>query len=396
VLELPRPHPAQEEILRSGARFNVVACGRRFGKTVVAQLRAIRPALEGYPVGWFAPSFKILNPAQEELMRLLRPVTRRSNLTQRVVELVTGGSIEFCSLSDAEVGRSRRYKHVVVDEAALVRKLEKAWTGAIRPTLSDYQGTADFYSTPRGRDFFWRAFTWGQDPHKPAWASWHRPTAANPYIDPREIEDARAELPERMFRQEYLAEFLDDAGGVFREVAGAVTRGRTRNEPPEPGRTYALGVDLARVHDFTVIVVLDDAGRQVFLDRFHQTSWEAQIARICETAQRYGARVLGDFSGLGDPIFERIQRAGVQVTAYPFTNADKEKLIDNLALQLEQGKLQLLDHAVQENELLAYQYELTAHRNVRTGAPEGQHDDCVIALALAAWALKARRQLRVW
>ena len=94
-----------------------------------------------------------------------------------------------------------------------------------------------------------------------------------------------------------------------------------------------------------------------------------------------------DSTGVGDPIYERLRDAGLRVYSYQFTNTSKEHLIDSLAMQLEQGKLRLMDIPDQENELLAFEYELTPSRNVRMSAPEGMHDDCVISVALAAWGV---------
>lgn len=384
-VRLPRPHPGQRTILDSSARFNVVACGRRFGKTTLGINRLIGPALGGHPVAWFAPNYKYLTEAWRDFLRALGPVISRTNASERRLELITGGVLEFWTLEDPDSGRSRKYKRVAIDEAAKARHLELAWNEAIRATLTDLEGDADFYSTPKGRNFFWRAFTWGQERRDGQWACWRMPTTANPHIKPSEVEAARKQLPDRVFRQEYLAEFLEDAGGVFRSVSESVDRGRDKPEPARSVGSYCLGVDLARVEDFTVLSVLDNTGRQVFFDRFNQITWERQIASITDVAKRYGAAVVVDSTGVGDPIFERLRNAGFDVQAYQFTNASKTRLIDDLAMGLERGRFRLMDIPEQTNELLAYQYELTPSRNLRMGAPEGMHDDCVIALALAAW-----------
>lgn len=386
LITLPRPHPRQAEILASPARFRVLACGRRFGKTVYGQHRLIRPLLEGYPCGWFAPSYKYLSEVWRDFQRDLKPVIAASNKTERRIELITGGSVEFWSLTDEDAGRSRKYKHVVVDEAAKCRTLEESWNAAIRPTLTDYRGGADFLSTPRGRDFFWRVWTWGQDPHEPDWASWQLPTVCNPHIDPAEIEAARHKTPDRLFRQEFLAEFLENAGGVFRRVSEAIDRGRGGNRlMTGHGLSYSMGIDLARVEDFTVITVLGSDGVQVYFERFNQISWERQIAAIRTATHHYRPVIYCDSTGVGDPIFERLLNAGLDAYPYQLTNASKRALIDHLSIDLEHGKIRLMDVPEQEAELVAYEYRLTPARNVTMSAPEGMHDDCVIALALAAW-----------
>ncbi len=190
-------------------------------------------------------------------------------------------------------------------------------------------------------------------------------------------------MPERAFRQELLAEFLEDAGGVFRSVSDSIDPGRNQPEPRRKIGSYAMGVDLARLEDFTVLTVVDNTGRQVYWERFNQISWERQIAAAKAAAEAYDAVAFVDSTGVGDPIFERLANAGVRCVPYQFTNASKNKLIDGLAMALERGRLRLMDLPEQTSELLAYQYELTKARKVKTGAPEGMHDDCVISLALA-------------
>ena len=250
--------------------------------------------LEGYPVGWFAPSYKYLAEAWRDFNRVLAPVIAHRDSTEKRIRLITGGVLEFWSLRDEDAGRSRKYKRVAIDEAAKVKNLEQCWNAAIRPTLTDLKGDADFYSTPKGRDFFWKAFTWGQDKLEPDWKSWRFPTTANPYIDPAEVEDARRKVPERLFLQEFLAEFLEEAGGVFRGVGASIDRGRSANLLlPAQGLTYSAGVDLARVEDFTVISILDACMPPGVLrafqpDQLGAADWLDRSGR--QTVQRDGLR----------------------------------------------------------------------------------------------------------
>lgn len=390
TIHLKKPHQGQKRILREAKRFNVVACGRRWGKTALGLHRLSRPALDGHPVAWFAPTYKYLKEAWRDFTKALKPVILRSNETEYRIELVTGGTIEFWTLEDVDSGRGRKYKRIAVDEAAKTKNLEKWWTDAGRATLADLQGDADFYSTPRGRNFFWRCFTLGEDANNPDWASFRSPSMENPHVPAPEWEELKSGLPERAYRQEILAEFIDEAGGVFRCVSESVVRGRRNNEPPIPGATYCTGIDLARVEDFTVITVFNRQGEQVYFERFNQISWERAIGAVSKVLRLYPGEAYVDSTGVGDPVYERLRQAGLNVFSYQFSNASKERLIDSLAMQLEQGKLRLMDILEQENELLAFEYELTAARNIKMGAPEGMHDDCVISLALAAWGVGGR------
>lgn len=258
------------------------------------------------------------------------------------------------------------------------------------------------HNTPKGQNWFWREFVSAQD--RPDSMAWSAPTFGveiteqglvrrphpleNPTIPFEEMLQLYRTLPERTFRQEILAEFQADSGSVFRNVRQAIDPGRAAAEDPLPGRDYYLGVDLARVEDFTVLSVLEEQHRQVYFERFNQISWERQIERIAAVAERYnGAVVMLDSTGVGDPIFEALRNRKLNVEGFKFTNESKERLIDSLAMGIEGGTVRLLDIPTQTNELLGYQYELTPSRNVRMAAPEGMHDDTVVALALADWCV---------
>jgi phage FluMu gp28-like protein len=394
-LTLPRPHTAQQRIIREAARFNVVCLGRRAGKSVLGVDRLIQPALQGDPVAFFAPSFPMMTEIWREVKNVLQPITSRVSVQDHRLELITGGVVDMWSLDNADSARGRKYRRVVLDEAAMVKDLEGAWNAVIRPTLTDYKGDGWFLSTPRGRNFFWQTFTYGQDELYPEWACWQMPTTANPYIDPEEVEAARQALPERVFQQEYLALFIENSGGVFRGVSECIRSGQRENEAPVKGMGYTLGVDLARVQDFTVLSVLDANRRQVYFERFNQISWERQIGAIERVWNAYHQpQIVLDTTGVGDPIFEALRKKGMKIHPYHFSNATKEALIDNLALLIEGQEISLMDLPTQTAELMAYEYELTPSRNVRMNAPVGMHDDTVIALALAAWFKKKERFLR--
>jgi len=211
-------HAGQRRILDSKARFRVASCGRRFGKTMLAvEWLALMEggAINGNPVAFFSPTYKLLLDVWSDMERTLKPVTSKANKTEMRIELITGGKIDFWTLEDMDAGRGRRYSRIVLDEAAHARYLKDAWERAIAPTLTDYRGEAWFISTPKGINYFHELFQRGADPAYPDWDSFHMPTTVNPHIPADEIEAKRLELPELVFRQEYLAEFVTFGAGDF-------------------------------------------------------------------------------------------------------------------------------------------------------------------------------------
>ena len=369
-------------------RFNVVCCGRRFGKSTLG-INRLTPALEGYPVAWFSPTYGMLTEIWRETKNAYHPLTVRKDESRRRLELSTGGVIEFWSLENFDAVRGRKYKHVVVDEAAMVRYLQEAWQAVVRPTLTDFEGSADFFSTPKGMNFFKTLYDWGQDPARADWMSWQMPTLANPYIKPSEIESARLDQPERTFAQEYLAQFLDDAGGVFRRVLASTTA--ELQEKPLAGHHYVFGVDWGKQNDFTVISVIDtDLNEQCYLERFNQIDYALQTQRLEALVERFKPEmVLAEKNSIGDPLIEQLSRKGMMIRPFNTTNASKTLAIEALALDIEKGSLRLLADPVQTAELQAYEAERLPSGMTRYSAPAGMHDDTVMALAIAN---QARRE----
>ena len=394
TLTLPRPHAAQKAVIAAARRFNVLCCGRRWGKSELAMDRLIHPALAGRPVGWFAPTYKLLAPIWRELQTRLHPVTRDCNQQERRLELKGGGALEMWSLDSPDSGRGRAYAAVVVDEAALIPNLEAAWQESIRPMLSDFRGGAWFLSTPKGvSNYFHTLYQRGQDPQQTDWASWQLPTSTNPYIDAEEIESARGDLTELAFAQEYLAQFVSSEGAVFRRILDAVA------EPPEGVSACAIGADWAgsgRGGDYTVFVGVSTAGQVLGLDRFRGAEYGLQRARLQAFWERLGARswIFAEMNSMGGPLVEQLRTDGLPVCGFTTTAVSKSDAILKLALAFERGEIKIPNDPILIGELQAFEGPPLPSGLMRYAAPEGGHDDMVMSLAIAWQGLGLWQQQR--
>lgn len=368
---LSKPHAAQQQIVSEKKRFNVLDCGRRFGKSKLAINLMVETALEGYPVGYFAPTYKLLEGTYRETMLAVKDILRRKHDNQ-FIELYTNGIIEFWSLENQLAGRSRKYKRAIIDEAAFAKSLQQSWNEAIRPTLTDLKGDAFFMSTPKGKNDFYKFFMRGQSDND--WMSWQMPTSLNPYIDYGEIMSAKEDLPELAYKQEYLAEFNDNVANPF-----GYDFIRMNIAPLSTSRPVAYGIDLAKSFDYTVIIGMDEFGRVCYFDRF-QMNWFETLTKIKQLPNVSGTVATIDSTGVGDPIVEDLQRELINVHGFKFTSKSKQDLMLGLASAIQQRQITYPEGTI-VHELESFEYLYTSN-GVKYSAPSGLHDDCVMALAL--------------
>jgi catechol 2,3-dioxygenase-like lactoylglutathione lyase family enzyme len=221
----------------AGGRFKVVRCGRRWGKTAYGETWACDGAIKGEPVGWFAPAYKYVSEAYQEISDMLKPVTRSSSKTDGVIRTVNGGRIDFWTLENESAGRSRKYRRVYIDEAAFTNpNMLDIWERSIKPTLLDYQGKVLIGSNTNGVDPDNFMYQVCNDP-KHGFIEYHAPSWNNPLIPERLMghnggppletdeehaarrqaifDDLRAREHPLVFAQEYGAEFVDWSGVAF-------------------------------------------------------------------------------------------------------------------------------------------------------------------------------------
>lgn len=385
-------HAGQRRIVDESKRFNVLSCGRRFGKTQLLIDRCIRMAIAGHPVAWMAPTYLLLNEPFREMQSRLEPVITAQNVRDHRLELVGGGTLEFFSLDNPSGIRGRKYKLVVVDEAAYVKELLRSWNFVIRPTLADLQGEAWFASTPSGINDFHSLWARGDDSAED-WVSWIMPTDTNPYIQPIEIADMRSSMGDIASRQELDAQFVDMTGAVFRNIRLCATQQQI-DEPEESG-IYVCGIDLASTTDFTAVKILDISGdgpaREVYSERWTKiVDWEMQLNRIGSILTRFNpVQTVVDRTSHGDKPFQDLTRAmgDMSIRGISFTHATKSALVQSLALAFEKQSIRILNDPATIGELVAYEAKKTTTGLMTYSAPGSGHDDLVSALYLAYHAI---------
>jgi hypothetical protein len=395
TIEIPyAPQVYQKEIHYSPSRFKVVVVGRRGGKTEVLINEEIKQSVEDPGLHWIvAPTYRqVKSICWVRLKSLLKVDSdwkfNESELSAEHPKI--GTRIELKGADNEESLKGVGLRSAGLDECALLKP--NLWPEVIRPMLADTQGQAMFISTPKGRNWFYDLYMKGVNQEKD-WQSWTHPTSINKYIQADEIAQMKLDMSERLFRQEIMAEFLDEETGVFRNVRQCIVG---ELKAPIEGRFYVLGADLAKTQDFTVLTVVDSVTREVVAhERFRDISWNEQKLRIQQLAKKYNnALVIIDSTGVGDPITEDLQHSNVSLyyegdkPGYKFTNESKVRLVEQLQLSIEQRLITFPRIEALISELNEYEYTISAGGKIIYNAPEGKHDDCVISLGLANWGIR--------
>jgi hypothetical protein len=371
-------------------RYAIIEATSKAGKTVGALAwlteLAMRTGRAGRNYWWVAP---IYSQAKIAFRRLKRSLTRgafTANETELTLTLANGAVLWFKGSENPDSLYGEDVFGAVIDEASRVK--EESWH-AVRSTLTATRGPLRIIGNVKGRQNWAyrlarKAEGGESDMH------YAKITAADAVkagiLDAAEIEDARSKLPLAVFRELYYAEPSDDGGNPFGVAAIHACVAQMSSAQP-----VAYGLDLAKSHDWDVLIGLDADGTLCRFDRW-QGGWDATVTRVL--SQIGQVPTLVDSTGAGDPVLEALQKQGreqgARVEGYVFTSPSKQRLMEGLAVRIQQRRVRYpkdeppLRVLISELESFEFEYHRTG---VSYSAPAGLNDDCVCALALAAQSL---------
>ena len=405
------PHKKQEEILECQSREIIVCAGRRFGKSAVCGYIIVKELLNALgdikngtrkscKIWIVAPTYELTNKVFEYVVRFLLAFDKSFG------QYVSGGQgrpgqmkmsesvwIQCKSTTEPMSLLGEELDLEVIDEAALIPA--KIYDQYIYPTtIAKSRDTkVILISTPRGKNWFSDLF------HilKEKGSAFQFSTLDGVETDEVKLEAIRVRTPELLFRQEYMAEFVNDAGIVFRNIDRAIKP--YKEQDGLRSHSYVMGVDLGTVNDYTVVTVIDRESHEVVhWDRFKGIDYTQQKDIIRAKAIKYNnARVIIDATGVGKPIYQDLRNSGVFVEDFTFSGKTKEELVGREIVFIDEGYIKLPNIPTLIDELRAFEYKFVNERtgellkNTKYGAPVGFHDDAVMSLGLAIWGLNLDR-----
>jgi len=390
LVTLYKPHPKQLEIhnaIDRDGKYFFVSIGRQFGKTIMAENQAVKWCLDNpnWKVVWVSPTYKQCKKVFKDIRRALDKVNlygKKPNESDLVFYFNNSSELLFYSAEAYDSIRGETFDAGVGDEMAFWKR--EAWTEVLKATLLVRGKKFLGLSTPKGKNLFYELAN--QEHVNEDYKTFFGTSYDNPFIDVKEIDDAKRTLPDHIFRQEYLAEFLDDGGSVFRNIQDCINVGVKSN-------TNFFGLDLGRADDYTVLSIADSKNNEVFCGRWRHMEWSSIISKVVEKLNEFKAIGYVECNGAQDSIYEQIRnKVNYNKTSIkPFTTTAKSKpiIIEDMIVNFENKEIGLMgyDWQIAELEVFTYEYNVKT-RSVKYSAPTGLHDDYVMSRAICNHAFR--------
>ncbi len=407
-------HKTQKEVAKCTEREIVICAGRRWGKSAICGYAVAKRFIDlwkeiesgkrdSIKIWIVAPTYELSRKVYAYVIKFLLKVEPKIKrfMTDRPAPQIRFSEniwIQCKSTTEPQSLLGEELDMLVLDEAANISK--RIWFDYLIPTTASKERNCQsfFIGTPRGKNWFYDLWLRAKENN----AAFHFTSLDGVSISQTEWDRIKEASPKDLFQQNFEATFLEESASVFRNIREIVSPDCLGD--PKPGQNYIMGVDLAQIKDFTVMLVLDKSTNTiVFKDRFQKISYPLQVKRIYETAMRYNnAKIVLELNNVGIAIANTLQEQGARVEGFKTVGTiskdfekkgSKQKAIEKLAVDIEHRNLTIPDWDILIDELGVFGCELTASGNIKYGAPEGYHDDCVIALALANWGLRSKSKI---
>lgn len=385
---LPSPYEAQLEVLRSCfdnvTEYIVLNGSRQVGKTLISTFAALKWALEtkeGH-IMIVSPTDGQVKKVYKQMLQMVTPLLfyiKNFKAASGDSEIVfkNGSQILFRSAAAENTLRGYSNTHLILDECAFIK--EETWNTILAPSLSVRGKKTLFCSTPKGNNFFSRLYHKGLTDglkYKSFKLTYHN----NPYCNIHFINEQKATLPDEIFRQEYLGEFIDAAGCFSNTNDIAILK----RQPFDPKEQYYIGVDIAFKKDYTVAVCLNSKKEMVDYIRFNQTD----IGSIMTNLKAFFAKwkpkkLMIESNNQGLPIIQQLQREGVNnIEPFATTAQSKPLIINRLVAAFGKKEIKVISDEIVKGEFNAFTATLSKTGTVKFEAAFG-HDDIVMATAIA-------------
>jgi len=393
----PQLHSGQSRavrLLRGDAKYITVVAPRQTGKTFLSTQALLYWSINdpGCLIFFCSPTYSQAKKVMEDLYNAIASsgIVQSYNKSDFTLKLKNGSTIMFKSTEREDTLRGYTGDYMVIDEAAYHG--ETVWGSVLKPIMLVRGKKVLFISTPKGNNFFKKLFDQGTDPEQPDYASCRMHYEENPYLDVKELEEARRSLPLHIFQAEYEGTFTESGQTVFADTAP----NQFGRWPQPKGKVYC-GIDLGRANDFTVATFMDAEGNVVDIYRQNLQDWSQMISEMLVKIKKWNATVMVESNSIGDVVFEMLKKQWQDTHPFATTSKSKNEIIEGLAVDLNNVEIRIPNEELfspLQFELQIYEYDYSPKaRSIRYNAPPSFHDDCVMSLAICNWNRKENKSL---
>jgi len=336
-------HPKQKAFVESTKKRKIIRAGRRFGKTVSASIMAVIAFLEGKSVDYGAP---VIDQVQkfwhEVVMALAEPlefgIFRKLEGEKKIFKPGTEPEqyIQCHTVWNPDVMRGGSTDLLILDEFQLMS--EEVWDRVCPPRLVDRDGDAVFIYTPpsmrmraktQARDPLYCAKLFKKYPDNPAWLCMTATSHDNPNISEAGLASVSADLTELGYRQEIMAEDIDEVPGALWKHA-MIELTRVQEHPqllrivvgvdPSGGSTTEVGIVAAGIGTDGHGYVIEDSSMLAPSPK----QWAAEVTWLYY--EKKADRILGEENYGGQMVETTIQMHDDNIS-YKAVRATRGKLV---------------------------------------------------------------------
>ena len=366
-------------------KYYVLNTSRQIGKSLLISQLVLNSAINnnGVIVGVVSLTYKQVKLIYNNISNVLQntPIVQSDNKSELEIRLVNGSSIKFLSIQNYDAIRGYTFDYLMIDEAAYVPP--NVFQQVLQPTMLARGRKMVLCSTPRGINYFYDMYMRGMDQDDDTTISFKFDYTANPYFNLDEIEAIRKQLPDGIFRAEYLGEFSENST-VFGNVRGVCIH----SEWPKANGNLFCGIDVALFQDWCVATILDASGNLVDMYRSKTASINKLNSELEEFLNKWKpTKTLIELNNTGISVYEYLQPRVRGVEGFKTTAVSKPDLINQLQNSIEEKRIKLpTQNFIPEiyQELVDFSFSYSEKtRAIQYAALPGRNDDIVMSLAFA-------------
>lgn len=391
-VKLPKPLEYQQDIINylddPEVKYVTFLKSRQSGGSYLNKLLTLKWGLENNnnKICYITPTYKLSRLFYRELIESAKSLIKENNSTDLIIKFKSGSNVQFFSAESKDTIRGFQFTHQIIDEAAFIS--DDVFNEVIHATTLVAGKKVIMCSTPNSsQGFFYNYYGYGID-NLQRFRSKKITIYDNPFISPIDIQIIKSQVPERVFRQEYLSEFLDSSGTVFSNFRKCI------NKNPKLTGLYYAAIDWGKTDDYTVLTIINNLKEVVYTYRVNAIEYIQQVKIISAKLNQWKPKVtISEENNIGQVINELLkQQYSGQIRCITLDNQQKSDLIDNLVVGFEQEDIGIPDDEILIRELQSFTAIYNHQtKNIKYSAPSGLHDDMVISLAYAYSLVKTKK-----